>query len=255
MTTAATDPWLPFGLGREAALRVFCLPYAGGGASNFLPWRLALPDYGVAPVQYPGHETHLDAECLRDFPAMTEALVAALAPYLDRPYALFGYSMGARLAVAMENRCHELGLPAPRLVLVGANRAPDDVARYEGVSRLPQAEFIKYVSRYGGVPDMILSDPEWSEMVFRVLRDDFAVVEGATVPQPCRCPLFAYAGRDDESATPAQMAGWTAFGAPGHPPREFDGGHFFMRTAPDFLVRLGADLGQHARFAEADHAA
>ncbi|MFC4159120.1 thioesterase II family protein [Chitinimonas lacunae] len=252
MTGASTDPWFPFGLGGEAPLRLFCLPYAGGGASNFLPWRLALRPWAVAPVQYPGHETHLHAPCLRDFGTMVEALAQALLPYLDRPYGLFGYSMGARLALALENRLAELGCPPPQQLWVAANRAPDGVAHHQGVSALPQAEFIEYVRRYDGVPEMVLADPEWSEMVFRVLRHDFALIESATLPRPSRCPLIGYCGRDDDSANAALMAGWAAYAPLGFVLREFVGGHFFLRSAPEFLACLGTDLAALHR--EASHA-
>ena len=41
----------------DATLRLFCLPYAGGGASIYRLWGPALPSWiEVCPVQLPGRE-------------------------------------------------------------------------------------------------------------------------------------------------------------------------------------------------------
>ena len=74
-----STPWLPFGCGpAEAAGRIFCLPFAGGGASNFMPWRRLLPGVGIAPVQYPGRETRLDEPSARSLPELVAALDLAV---------------------------------------------------------------------------------------------------------------------------------------------------------------------------------
>src|SRR5450830_1566425 len=122
-----SSAWFPFGAGREDAhTRLFCLPFAGGGASNFLPWRARLAEagVGVTPVQYPGHETRLGETPLHVWEDMLAALQETLAPVLDRPYALFGYSMGARLAFALAARLGAAGTPPVQLI-IAAHLPPD----------------------------------------------------------------------------------------------------------------------------------
>jgi surfactin synthase thioesterase subunit len=44
----------------QARLRLFCFPYAGGGASIFRAWSDGLPaDVEVCPIQLPGRGTRL----------------------------------------------------------------------------------------------------------------------------------------------------------------------------------------------------
>ena len=51
------SPWLPFGTGDGARVRLVCLPHAGAGASSYRVWGRTLPaDIGVCPVQLPGRE-------------------------------------------------------------------------------------------------------------------------------------------------------------------------------------------------------
>lgn len=41
-------------------IRIFCFPYAGGGASAYRNWGTYLPNYvGVYPIQIPGRENRI----------------------------------------------------------------------------------------------------------------------------------------------------------------------------------------------------
>ncbi|MEO8033728.1 MAG: alpha/beta fold hydrolase, partial [Acidobacteriota bacterium] len=80
-------------------MRVFCLPYAGGGASAYRTWAAGLPsDIQLCAVQLPGRENRLGEPLYRSATDLVPALVSALRPFLDRPYAIFGHSMGGLLA-------------------------------------------------------------------------------------------------------------------------------------------------------------
>src|SRR5579859_3905311 len=80
-------------------LRLFCLPYAGGGASMFRDWTTGLPaDIDVCPILLPGRESRVREPAFSRVEPLVEALAPAVLPYLDVPYALFGHSMGALIA-------------------------------------------------------------------------------------------------------------------------------------------------------------
>jgi surfactin synthase thioesterase subunit len=80
-------------------LRLFCFPYAGGGASIYRTWPDDLPrDVEVCAIQLPGRERRLSEPPLRSLQKAVEILVGVMRPYLDLPFALFGHSMGALLA-------------------------------------------------------------------------------------------------------------------------------------------------------------
>ena len=58
---SAEGPWLPPRRGTgPGRLRLFCLPYAGGGSSLFGRWQAGLPaDVEVAPVILPGRDRRM----------------------------------------------------------------------------------------------------------------------------------------------------------------------------------------------------
>ncbi len=235
------NPWLPFGPG-EGGLRVFCLPYAGGGASAFVGWRRALPGIAIAPVQYPGRETRIDEPRQTDLDGLIDDLATALVPYIDRPYALLGYSLGAKIAFALAHRLQAAGHPLAQSLHVVAHRAPDAAVPHPGAAHLPEDEFCNHVKSYGGTPDEVFDTPELAELLLPVLRADFALVEQDIPLTPLACPIYAYAGNEDPVATPASMKRWQFFSSTSFALRYFPGGHFFTRTTTAFLPTLAKDI-------------
>ena len=51
-----------------------------------------------APARLPGRETRLDERPIDSMDHLISALADAIAPYLDKPFALLGHSMGAAIA-------------------------------------------------------------------------------------------------------------------------------------------------------------
>jgi len=104
--TPAEDRWIKvFQPQPDARLRLFCFPYAGGGASIYRLWHRDLPGgVEVCAVQLPGRESRWREEPFRRVPPLADAATEALAPRLGRPYAFFGHSMGAVIAFEVARR-------------------------------------------------------------------------------------------------------------------------------------------------------
>src|SRR5262245_31171546 len=82
-----------------ATRRLFCFPYAGLGASAFRTWIGPLaPTVDVCAVQLPGRETRQSERPRTQLMPLAEEAAAAILPFTDVPYALFGHSLGAILA-------------------------------------------------------------------------------------------------------------------------------------------------------------
>src|SRR6185369_17478936 len=94
------NPWLvSFEYNERASLRLFCFPYAGGGALVYRDWHRFLPgSIGVYSAQLPGRGDRLAEPPFLELPALIEPLTEAIMPYLDKPFAFFGHSMGALIA-------------------------------------------------------------------------------------------------------------------------------------------------------------
>ena len=109
----------------DAEMRLFCFPYAGGGASTFFPWPKYLPPkIEVWPLQLPGRETRIKEASLTNLEAIIEALIPAMTAHLNKPYALFGHSMGALIVFELARELRRRNLQQPLKIFVAGKRGP-----------------------------------------------------------------------------------------------------------------------------------
>src|SRR2546423_7692121 len=100
MNRQSSNPWFQYWKPNPLArLRLFCFPYAGGHAALFRTWSKGLPsEIELCPVQLPGRERRMREKPYANLPELIDTLVGVLSPYLDKPYVLFGHSMGALIS-------------------------------------------------------------------------------------------------------------------------------------------------------------
>jgi surfactin synthase thioesterase subunit len=227
--------------GRDASapVRLFCLPYAGGSASLYRNWGTELAGVAdVVAVQLPGRENRIGEAPLTSMSSVVDRLTRAMAPELDRPYALFGYSMGARVAHHVAHVLSAAGHPPQRLFVAASPgpAAPPGPAAH----RLSESGLVAHLRRLGGTPDEVLDNPELRRLVLPALRADLAVVETAARPAgpPLTCPVHAFAGVSDREASPERMATWAVETRVGFALDTFDAGHFFVHADPARLCGL-----------------
>src|SRR5215467_15197573 len=104
---ATIQPWIVRSK-PHALLRLFCFPYAGGGASLFRLWSDSLPpEIDMCPVHLPGREGRLKEPPFTSLTPLIQALAQALRPYMDIPFVFFGYSMGALISFELARHCEQ----------------------------------------------------------------------------------------------------------------------------------------------------
>ncbi|NPU13580.1 thioesterase [Bradyrhizobium sp. 83002] len=222
-------------------LRLFALPFAGGNAASFGEWPARLPgSIAFSPVHLPGRERRIMEPAIDDAQALIAQLVPAIAPWLDRPYALFGHSMGAMLAYELAQALQHRGLPGPELVIISGHGAPNLPRRFPVISHLADAEFLAAVMELGGLPAVLLEEPELLALVLPALRADFKLCETYDWrPRPAlACPILAIGGRSDPIAGLPELQSWQAMTSQTLTCEMFDGNHFFIHHAMPAVVAL-----------------
>ncbi|MEV0972898.1 thioesterase II family protein [Microtetraspora glauca] len=231
----------------QAALRLFCLPYAGAGAGVFHPWPAALaPDVEVLGVQLPGRENRIVEPAEIDLAELAAAVTDATTSD-GRPYALYGHSLGARLAFELIRALRRGGASLPVRLYVGAARAPHltGSATFDGLSRVPDDELLARVVAGGGVPEAVAGEPELLELLLPTLRADFTWLDDYVYePEaPLPVPIRAVSGTLDRAVSMEQMAGWERHTSAGFVLHHVEGGHFFLQDRQaDLIALLSADL-------------
>lgn len=214
------------------SLQLFCLPHSGASAMVYARWRRLLPDWiEVRPVELPGRGRRFDEPFATDLRHLARQLAAEIAPATARPYALFGHSLGALLALEMAHALNEQGAPAPRALLASGTEAPTRRNDAELRGTLTDASLIARLRSLGGTAPAVLEDAELLALTLPVLRADFHLC-GHYQPlarPPLNCALHVFAGREDD-ASEAVMQAWRQETRGAFSLDWFPGDHFFINS-------------------------
>jgi medium-chain acyl-[acyl-carrier-protein] hydrolase len=238
--TSVPTPWLAGDpAARSDRVRVFCLPYAGGGASAYVPWQRAQDQLEILPVRLPGREARAAEPSIPRMDPLVEQLTEGLRPYAGGSFAIFGHSMGGLVALELARRLTAEGL-APEHLVVGGSGAPG--ARETWYSeQVPDAQVIEFIRDLGGTPSAIVDDAELMAVILPAIRADLelcATYNRAPGPK-LGCPISLLSGRSEDPIDDP-YAGWDCL-TDTLQVRSFAGGHFFpfaesFREVLDYLL-------------------
>ncbi len=230
----------------DARLRLFCVPFAGAGASMFRTWAAHLPEaVEVCAVQLPGRENRVHEPLYTDMTRLVPAAADALSPHLTKPFAFFGHSMGAHVAFELTRALRRRGGPLPRHLYVSGRWAPQIPPRDPPTYDLPDAEFRQELRRLNGGRQAASESSELTTALLPMIRADFAICETYAYEEgpPLACPIAAWGGANDPDVTVADVQAWrdqttTSFSCDIMP-----GDHFFLLTSEEaFLASLSGRL-------------
>lgn len=251
MMSTVSDPWLVVAQpNQQATCRLFCFPFAGGGATLFRTWSSVLPaTVELCAVQLPGREERLHETPLCTWPDLLAQLTLALAPWLDKPFAFFGHSMGAIIALALAH--HWRSQREPRQLVLSACPAPG-ASCLAPLHRLADADLVAAVdARYGNIPQAMLAQPELMALFLPSLRADFMLYEtyadhAATTSKvtPLSCPLTVLGGLQDHLVSRSHLMAWRTQTTGRFTIRMFPGDHFFLKSAQLSLLQTIGQLLQ-----------
>jgi surfactin synthase thioesterase subunit len=239
--------WLrPPDVDQDAAVRLFAIPHAGGGAVMYREWSdLLPPDIAVQAVQLPGRQDRMDEPPYTEIEPLVTVLAEEVGAELDgRPYALFGHSMGALLAYRLALRLVADGAEPPLLVGV-AGWAPVGftMPTIEQLS-LTEDALVDWLISIGSLAPELRWDPEVRALM-PPTRADLAVCadyvdDGAVAP----CPVVAYTGNADRLLAAGAITSWTPRCSEFLGTCQLPGNHFFIN---DHGLAITLDLTRHLR--------
>ena len=239
--TAKTNPWLACPRpSHQASLRLFCFPYSGAGASIFYTWPDTLPaTIEVCPIQLPGRETRLAESPFTRLSPLVQTVAQALLPHLDKPFALFGHSLGALVGFELARYLRRHHRLSPIHLFVSGHNAPQFVNRDPPIHALPDSEFLEKLRCLNGMSKEIQAHAELIQLLLPILRADFAVCESYVyeVDDPLDCPISAFGGLRDEYVSRKSLEAWREQTSASFSLRMFPGDHFYLNTDRALLLR------------------
>jgi surfactin synthase thioesterase subunit len=179
-------------------------------------------------------------------------LARSIQPYLDRPYTIFGHSMGALVGFELTRRLRALGAPGPEHLIVSAACDPAGRQAPERPLHLASDALVMAKLRsLNGTPAVLLEDDEFMGLMLPTIRADFEVLETYRyrVEDPLEVPITVLGGTKDTTVSRLGLTAWSRLSTRGFGLRMFDGDHFYLHHFGPELVGLVTE-----RVTEAVHA-
>lgn len=218
--------------------QLFFIHFAGGNCYSYDFLRPYLQDFEVVSLELPGRGKRPQENLIRNFSEAVQDLYRQMQRYRPGPnYLIYGHSMGAmlgfRLAALMENMGH-----APDHLVVSGNPGPglrENKQRFV----LKKDEFKAELQRLGGIPDNFFSVEELFDFFEPIIRADFEIIEGDSMPTTfgrINVPIFGMAGSEETFA--GDMDNWAKYTAAGFRHEIWPGDHFFIHDHPERIVSV-----------------
>ena len=217
--------------------RLFCFPYAGGGAGSYFGWRRLLPaDIELVAIQLPGRENRLRETLASEMVGVVSNIVVEMESLLDRPYSFFGHSFGALLAYECCVALQRAGHTGPgHMVASGAN--PPGWTQRLSPQVVVDLALARLRERFGwhNADEM---DPDITALSLQVLRADLDMMLHHCFAQAVMpLHLTVLGATDDPIVSPEALRHWASFSM-SHDLVLTTGGHFFVDAQAERIAEL-----------------
>ena len=224
----------------NARLRLFCLPFAGGSADIYKSWESQLHEsIELVAIQLPGRGARFIESPIAEMDLLVEELWRELKLYTNKPYALFGHSLGAKVGFALMQHIRKEGGLLPLHFFASASVAPHLPSRPPLLHQQNDQMLVESLREYGGTPEEVLDNDELMALLFPVLRADFYLAETyfASIGDPLDVGLSTFGGESDDKVLASDLTAWAEhFAGDQAVLKLFSGGHFFIESHTDDLI-------------------
>ncbi|APF18132.1 thioesterase II family protein [Caldithrix abyssi] len=248
------NKWLVIPTPRPAArIILLCFPFAGGSSHSFRGWAPILPpSVELRAVELPGHGTRLSEPLAEDIHELIEPIARGIASSLDKPFAIFGHSMGALLgfevALYLQNKLNKRA----EHLFVSGHGAPGTPRHEPEIHHLPKPQFLAKIKEYNGTPKEALENKELMDLMFPILKADFKICETYAHKNSglLNTPLTALGGIQDPSTPREDLEKWRSFTTQSFNIRLFPGDHFYLlQQKVNLLKAILTDISSHFNLA------
>lgn len=210
-------------------INLFCFPHAGGSAQLYKEWaKLAEPQTNVYPIQLPMRENRGNEilpksieEVIMDFLKENESI-------FNEPYAVFGHSLGAILAVELVYELKKRGKNCHCLFISGTSYPKGKKATLPFTER----EIMDNLYNLGGINEELVKSEVFMRYYMPIISGDlelFSNYEWKHGDALLDCPLYLFGGKQDQSVSVEQMHTWKDGSSNYLGETFFTGGHFYLK--------------------------
>ncbi|KML03902.1 thioesterase [Bacillus stratosphericus] len=208
-------------------IQLICFPFAGGYSASYRPLFEKLKDTAeVTAAEPPGHGTNL-MPLETSIDRLAELYKEGLTGKLNRPFILFGHSMGGLVVYRLTQLLEKEGID-PAAVVISAIQPPQ--TKRQILTHLSNEAFVQHIAEMGGIPKELLENKPMMDYFTPSLRADYQALESFqhTDKTIIESPVYLLNGKQDKKCM-EDAAGWLTW-ANAIERTDFEGGHMYINT-------------------------
>ena len=216
-------------------MQLFCLPYAGGSAQNYLRWKQGLPEsVRIIPLELAGRMTKLGQAPYPSLEAAAEDVKKDFYnTYSGGEYALFGHSLGGWIAYELYLRLLQENMLSPTILFISGIHPPFYSKELYVNGKMDDETVVKRIKALGGTNDHTFENPDLRETYLSLLREDFRIA-GCYHPEFKKgcivCELVVMGGMDDDNVSTRELLLWRESAGAACMISKIAGNHFYPFT-------------------------
>ncbi|MCY7533466.1 thioesterase II family protein [Bacillus altitudinis] len=208
-------------------IQLICFPFAGGYSASYRPLFEQLKDTAeVTAAEPPGHGTNL-MPLETSIDRLAELYKEGLTGKLNRPFILFGHSMGGLVVYRLTQLLEREGID-PAAIVISAIQPPQ--TKRQILTHLSNEAFVQHIAEMGGIPKELLENKPMMDYFTPSLRADYQALESFqhTDKTIIESPVYLLNGKQDKKCM-EDADGWLTW-ANAIERTDFDGGHMYINT-------------------------
>jgi medium-chain acyl-[acyl-carrier-protein] hydrolase len=229
-------------------VRLFCFPHAGGAGSAYRGWLTDLPaSVGLSVVTLPGREDRLFEPLRTEIDDVVNEICPLIEPMLDRPFCIFGHSLGALIGAEVALALFRSTGRQPVHLFVSGCRPLPEIADPRKRHLWPDADLLDLLRDLNGTPAELLENPQYARLLLPAFRADLGLIAKYQYRPhaPLDIPVTAIGGEDDPTVAPADLHRWSEITRGPSSVVTFPGDHFYLRDEQAALIRtISARIGR-----------
>lgn len=213
---------------------LYCLPYAGGSARViYSKWKEYLDvKINLIPLELAGHGSRIAEEHYESMEDAIEDLFSCMKERIsNKPYALYGHSMGTILACELALLAKRENLPQPQVIFLSGRKPMHKTKNERRIFNLSDEEFIREIVDIGGTPKKIFESEQLKNIFLSILRSDYKIVEQYKIREEIEVlntDIVFFASDEDALINLEDVEEWSKCCDGSFEYFQYEGGHFFI---------------------------
>lgn len=225
-------------------MRLICFPFAGGGASAYRQWPHYLPDFiEICAIQLPGRENRIKESPYHSIKELIVDLMPEISSILDKPFIIFGHSLGALIAYEAIKWLQEERNISPNCFFASSFFAPDKIPERLKNPYVDEKQLLRELIDMEGIPTEVLENEKLLNYVLPTAKVDFEMINKYEISngKMINCPIMVTGGQSD-SVVKSELLNWRDITTNNFRLELFPGDHFYFNNNPLFFEFINREL-------------